>query len=138
MIVLGIGLGFVFAAAVLAMSVVAFLLLVERNVGVPAAMATSVAGTWKNPRTVAAWARDRRRLAGHRRGTGALRPRFRAAGPRPRHLAPQPPHGGATARLSRPAAQFGAGRPLRFPAPLALPHSLCGLHRARVAHPTRR
>jgi len=55
MIVLGIGAGFLFAAAVLAMSVVAFPLLLDRNVGLPAAVATSVEVARKNPRTVAAW-----------------------------------------------------------------------------------
>jgi uncharacterized membrane protein len=55
MIVVGIGAGFLFAASVLAMSLVAFPLLVDRDVGLPAAVATSLAVARKNPRTVAAW-----------------------------------------------------------------------------------
>lgn len=55
MIVVGIGVGALFAASVLAMSLVAFPLLVDRHVGLPAAVATSVEVARKNPRTVAAW-----------------------------------------------------------------------------------
>lgn len=55
MIVIGCGVGFVLAAAVLAMSLVSFPMLIDRNVGVPVAVATSLAVARKNPRTVAAW-----------------------------------------------------------------------------------
>jgi uncharacterized membrane protein len=55
MVILGVGVGFVFAAMVLAMSLVSFPLLIDRNVGVPVAVATSIAVARRNPRTVAAW-----------------------------------------------------------------------------------
>lgn len=55
MIVIGCGVGFVLAAAVLAMSLVSFPMLIDRNVGIPVAVATSLAVARKNPRTVAAW-----------------------------------------------------------------------------------
>ncbi|MCL5779183.1 DUF2189 domain-containing protein [Limibaculum sp. FT325] len=55
MIVIGLAVGFVFAAVVLAGSVVSFPLLVDRHVGAPAAIVVSLRVTAKNPRTVAAW-----------------------------------------------------------------------------------
>lgn len=55
MIVLGTGIGFVFALAALAMSVVSFPLLLDRNVGVPVAIATSIKVTRQNPRVVLTW-----------------------------------------------------------------------------------
>ncbi len=55
MVVLGVGVGFVFATAVLAISLVSFPLLIDRNVGVPVAVATSIRVARRNPRTVAAW-----------------------------------------------------------------------------------
>ena len=55
MIVLGVAVGFVFAAGVLAMSVVSFPLLMDRDVGVALAIVTSVAVARRNPGPVAAW-----------------------------------------------------------------------------------
>jgi uncharacterized membrane protein len=55
MIILGIGVGFVFALAALAMSVVSFPLLLDRKVGVPMAIATSIKVTTRNPRVVLTW-----------------------------------------------------------------------------------
>lgn len=55
MIVLGVGVGFVFAAVVLAISMVSFPLLVDRNVGVPVAVVTSVRVVLANPVPAAAW-----------------------------------------------------------------------------------
>lgn len=55
MIVVGIPAGFVFAAVALAISVVSFPLLIERNLGVAAAVRTSVRVARANPATVAAW-----------------------------------------------------------------------------------
>lgn len=55
MIVIGCGVGFVFALAALATSVVSFPLLLDRHVGVPVAVATSIAVFRKNPQVVLTW-----------------------------------------------------------------------------------
>jgi uncharacterized membrane protein len=55
MIVLGIGVGFIFAAAVLCCSVISFPLLLDRNVTVPQAVRASIAAVRANPRVMAIW-----------------------------------------------------------------------------------
>ncbi len=55
MILIGIPVGAVFAGIVLATSVVAFPLLLDRNVGVPVAVATSLRVTRANPGAIAIW-----------------------------------------------------------------------------------
>lgn len=55
MIVLGIGTGFVFAAITLVMSLVSFPMLIDRSVGLPVAVVTSVRVALRNPVPVAAW-----------------------------------------------------------------------------------
>ncbi|SNR24957.1 DUF2189 domain-containing protein [Puniceibacterium sediminis] len=55
MIVLGCGVGFIFAVVALAISVVSFPLLIDRHVGVPVAIATSVEVLRRNPRVVLTW-----------------------------------------------------------------------------------
>ena len=55
MIVLGCGVGFVFALVVLTISVVSFPLLLDRDVGLVTAVATSVRAVRANPREMAAW-----------------------------------------------------------------------------------
>ncbi len=55
LILVGNAIGFVFAAAVLATNIVSFPMLLERQVGAPAAVVTSLRVTAKNPITVAAW-----------------------------------------------------------------------------------
>lgn len=55
MIGVGMGVGFLFALAVLIISVVSFPLLLDRNVGVYAAVATSVRAVRENPGPMAAW-----------------------------------------------------------------------------------
>lgn len=55
MIVLGFGVGFVFAVLVLAISVVSFPLLLDRPVGLPAAVVTSVRVSALNVRPIAVW-----------------------------------------------------------------------------------
>ena len=55
MIVVGIGVGAVLAALVLTISVVSFPLLLDRNVGLHAAVATSVRAVKANPGPMAAW-----------------------------------------------------------------------------------
>ena len=55
MIGVGMGVGFLFALAVLAISVVSFPLLLDRDVGVGAAISTSVRAVMANPGPMAAW-----------------------------------------------------------------------------------
>ena len=55
LIILGNAIGFVFAAVVLSISVVSFPLLLDRNVGVAAAVHTSVSAVLVNPLTMALW-----------------------------------------------------------------------------------
>jgi uncharacterized membrane protein len=55
MIVVGIGVGFLFAVVALLIGVVSFPLLVDRNVGVKVAVATSLRAARVNPAPIAAW-----------------------------------------------------------------------------------
>jgi len=55
LIVVGNGVGFLFAVAVLAISIVSFPLLLDRDVGVLVAIRTSVRAVRRNPLIVAAW-----------------------------------------------------------------------------------
>jgi uncharacterized membrane protein len=55
MIVIGIGVGFLFALLVLAISVVSFPLLIDRDVDVDTAVRTSVRAFLANPVTIAGW-----------------------------------------------------------------------------------
>ena len=55
LIIVGSGVGFVFAVAVLALSVVSFPLLLDRDVGVMTAMKPSVSAVLANPITMAMW-----------------------------------------------------------------------------------
>lgn len=55
MILVGTGVGFVLAAVVLAVSVVSFPLLLDRDVSLPVAVTTSVRVAMQNPGVIAAW-----------------------------------------------------------------------------------
>ena len=55
LIVLGCGAGFLFALAALALSAISFPLLLDRHVGVPVAMVTSVRVFARNPRVMLTW-----------------------------------------------------------------------------------
>ncbi len=55
MIIVGMGVGALFAAAVLTVSIVAFPLLLDRRVGLAGAIITSVRVTRANPRVIAIW-----------------------------------------------------------------------------------
>lgn len=55
MIIIGTAVGFLFALAALAISVVSFPLLIDRDTGVPVAVATSIKVARKNPRVVLTW-----------------------------------------------------------------------------------
>jgi uncharacterized membrane protein len=55
MIIVGCLVGFLFAALVLAVSVVSFPLLLDRDLGMPAAVITSLRVTAANPLPIAVW-----------------------------------------------------------------------------------
>ena len=55
LIFLGCGLGFLFAALTLVITVVSFPLLLDREVGLATAVATSIRAAWANPIPIAAW-----------------------------------------------------------------------------------
>jgi uncharacterized membrane protein len=55
MIIVGVGVGFLFALLVLTISVVSFPLLLDRNVGLKAAVATSFDAVRQNPGSMAVW-----------------------------------------------------------------------------------
>lgn len=55
MMVLGVGVGFVFAGAVLVLSMISFPMLIDRRAGVTVAVLTSVKVARENPRIVAIW-----------------------------------------------------------------------------------
>lgn len=55
MFAIGMSVGFLFAALVLAISVVSFPMLLDRNVGLPMAVVTSIRVVTTNPRTIAVW-----------------------------------------------------------------------------------
>ena len=55
MVIAGVGVGFLFALLVLAISVVSFPLLLDRNVGITQAVTTSLRAVRRNPGPMAAW-----------------------------------------------------------------------------------
>lgn len=55
MMLVGVAVGFFFALAVLAISVVSFPLILDKDVGVPTAVVTSVKVTRENPRVILTW-----------------------------------------------------------------------------------
>lgn len=55
LLVLGMAVGFVFATIALCISIVTFPMLLDRRVGVPVALATSIAVVRRNPGTAALW-----------------------------------------------------------------------------------
>ena len=55
MILVGLGVGFLFAVAVLATSVISFPMLLDRKVGLPVAVVTSIRVTRENPGVIGAW-----------------------------------------------------------------------------------
>lgn len=55
LIIVGVSVGFLFALIALAMSVASFPLLLDRNVGVPMAIVTSIRVTRRNPRVILSW-----------------------------------------------------------------------------------
>ena len=55
LMVIGIGVGFLFALLVLAISIVSFPMLLDRDCGLPTAVATSIRAALMNPLPIAAW-----------------------------------------------------------------------------------
>ncbi len=55
MIIVGVGVGFLFALLVLSIGVISFPILLDRDVGIGAAMATSVRAVLTNPGPMAVW-----------------------------------------------------------------------------------
>ena len=55
MMIVGVAVGFLFALIALAISIVSFPLLLDRQVGVPVAVVTSVRVMRQNPRVVLTW-----------------------------------------------------------------------------------
>ena len=87
MAVLGIGIGAVFAAAVLAISIVSFPMLLDRNCGVDIAVRTSIKVVRTNPGMMAMWGFHRRERPDSRVDPGPDRSCHHHARARPRHLA---------------------------------------------------
>ena len=118
LIVVGCGVGFLFAVVALCVSVVSFPLMLDRHAGVGDAMVTSLRAVARNPVPMAAWGLIVAVLLVAGIAAVLPRPRRRHPAARPRHLAslsrgvapelnPQPlpprPH-----RERRPAADFPA------------------------------
>ena len=95
----GVGglIGFCFAAVALSISVIAFPLMIDRDVGLAPALVASVRLARLKSRSRGALGRDRRGRARGRIGAAVHRPRRRHAGPRPRDLALLPSRRGARA-----------------------------------------
>ena len=66
MVFAGTAVGFLFALIALAISVVSFPLLLDRKVGVPVAVVTSVTVLRKNPRVILGWGAIRGCISGRR------------------------------------------------------------------------
>jgi uncharacterized membrane protein len=93
MIVVGVGVGFLFALLVLAISVVSFPLLLDRDVGLHAAVRTSIRAVAANPGPMAVWG-----LMGDRVDTRIPWSHLRHARAWARHLAPVPQAGAVNRR----------------------------------------
>ena len=103
LIVVGDLVGFAFAATALCLSVVSFPLLLDRDVGLVAAVSTSLRLARENPQAVA-YGADRRDVAGDWLGAAVRRAGGRAADPRTRDMAALP------ARRRARAGARAAGR----------------------------
>src|SRR6478752_485899 len=95
MIVVGVGVGFLFALLVLAISVVSFPLLLDRDVGLHTAVRTSIRAVAANPGPDGRLGPDSRGRPGDRVDTRIPWSHHRDASARARHLAPVPQGGGA-------------------------------------------
>ena len=96
LIILGVGVGFVFAAIVLVISSVAFPLLLDREVGLEVAIRTSVRAALVNPGPMALMGDYYRCWPGYRVAALACWSHYHPTGARARDLAPVSQDGGAT------------------------------------------
>ena len=115
LIIVGNGVGFLFALAVLMISVVSFPLLVDRDVGAVEAVLTSLRAVAANPVPMAILGIDRRRSPGDRRIAVFPRPRRRGPTSGPFDMAPLSQGRGAR-----------SGRAPRAPGSAQRPKALCG------------
>ena len=88
LIVVGCGVGFLFALIALCISVVSFPLMLDRHAGAGDAMVTSLRAVARNPVPMAAWGLIVAAAAGGGIVAGLPRPRRRHSAARARHLAP--------------------------------------------------
>ena len=108
LIVVGNGIGFLFAAVVLTISVVSFPLLIDRDASAVDAVLTSVRAVQKNPVAIAALGTDRRRSVGDRLAAAVHGTCGRDAGAWALHPAFVPQAGGA-GRPPMGSSQLGDG-----------------------------
>jgi hypothetical protein len=118
LIIVGCGVGFLFALVALCISVVSFPLMLDRHAGVGDAMVTVSAGRCTKPDSHGHLGIDRCGIAGGGIASVLLRPCRRAAAARPRDVAPlckvvapdpnQPPIPPRPPRERRPAVDFPA------------------------------
>ena len=104
MIVVGVGVGLLFALLVLAISVVSFPLLLDRDVGLRTAVLTSISAVVANPGPMAVLGPDRRGRLTDRVNTSIPWSHHRHARARARYLAPVP-QGGGTEHVAISARQ---------------------------------
>ena len=90
LILFGNAAGLLFAVIVLALTVVSFPLLLDRDVGPDVAVRTSLRAVSTNPVPMAVWGLIVAAVAGAGQPAAVHRPRGGDAGARPRHLAPLP------------------------------------------------
>lgn len=107
LIIVGVWVGFLFAVAVLAISVVSFPMLLDQNVGLGTAVRTSILAVVLNQGPMARWGLIVRRRAGDRLGALPHRACGRASRAGTCHVAPLPPRGAAL--IGRSDRQAGSG-----------------------------
>ncbi len=106
LIILGNGLGFLYAVVVLTISVVSFPLLLDRDVGAAVALWTSIRAVAANPVDHGGLGSDRRGAAGDRLAAVLLWPCHRGADPRPFDVVPLSQGRRASARSALCAGLF--------------------------------
>ena len=117
LIMIGNGVGFLFAVAALILSVVSFPLLLDRDVGAAVALATSGRAVLENPGTMALWGLIVAALLVFGLAADVSRPAGGAAGAGARDLAPLSQGGGdrSDAAAGIPAAPAGPAPRGGFP-----------------------
>ncbi len=118
LIVVGNAVGFLFALLAFALSAVSFPLLLDRNVGVPVAIATSVKAILRNPFTMAAWGLIVAAALASGLAAAVLRLGRGHAGARARNLASLPASGRAGCRPQAGIPSPTKSAPLRGRLPI--------------------